>query len=151
MATLATGLLARFGRAGLAPAGFHLEVSLAHFLSSPSKLFPTRYAGELEVRPPGAPTTSPSAGESGVPLHFISAIRNGNQEPASVVLNHSETDAFAASTRATNACNRGDGFPFFQIRLNGSRTSISTTGSNAMPLGHCHRVDSVTQAIPIWH
>src|SRR5258708_8621279 len=64
---------------------------------------------------------------------------------------HSETDCFAASTRPTNACSRGDEFPFFQITLNGSRTSISTTGSSAMPLGHCHRVDSVTQAIPIWH
>ena len=27
---------------------------------------------------------------------------------------------FAASTRPTNACSRGDEFPFFQIKLNGS-------------------------------
>ena len=73
------------------------------------------------------------------------------QEATAVAFDHSETDGLVASTRPTNACSRGDAFRFFQIRLNGSRTSISTTGSNAMPLGHCHRVDSVTQAIPIWH
>jgi hypothetical protein len=75
------------------------------------------------------------------------------QECAQVVIafDHSETNCLAASTRPTNACSRGEEFPFFQIKLNGSRTSISTTGSNAVPLGHCHRVDSVTQAIPIWH
>src|SRR4029078_10245385 len=34
-----------------------------------------------------------------------------------------------ASTWATNACSSGEELPFFQIRLNGSRTVISPTGS----------------------
>jgi Bacterial regulatory protein, Fis family len=41
--------------------------------------------------------------------------------------------------------------PFFQIRLNGSRTFMSTTGSNTTPRGQCQRVDSFSHAIPIWH
>src|SRR5215468_10728854 len=41
MATLATGLLARFGRAGFAPAGFHQEVSPFHLRFLPFHAFPS--------------------------------------------------------------------------------------------------------------
>src|SRR5262245_482888 len=41
MATLATGLLARFGRAGFAPAGFLQEVSPSHFRFLPFHAFPS--------------------------------------------------------------------------------------------------------------
>src|SRR5215471_12996572 len=58
---------------------------------------------------------------------------------------------FIACTSATNFCNKGDVLSFFQIRLNGSRTFISTTGSKTMPRGQCQRIDSVIQAIPIRH
>src|ERR1700686_3782899 len=41
MATLATGLHARFGRAGLAPAGLHQEVSPSHLRFLPFHAFPS--------------------------------------------------------------------------------------------------------------
>jgi len=40
---------------------------------------------------------------------------------------------------------------FFQTRLNGSRTCMSTTGSKTTPRGQCQRVDSFIHATPIRH
>src|ERR1700752_648569 len=52
---------------------------------------------------------------------------------------------------ATNFCRRGDEVSFFQIRLHGSRTFISTTGTKAMPRGQCQRTVSGCQESPIRH
>ena len=57
----------------------------------------------------------------------------------------------SASTRATNFRSTGDELSFFQIRLNGSRTFISTTGSKTIPRGQCQRTVSGCQEIPIRH
>jgi Metallo-beta-lactamase superfamily len=57
--------------------------------------------------------------------------------------------SFVACTCATNFCSKGDELSFFQMRLSGSRTFISSTGSKTMSRGQCQRMDSVIQAIPI--
>src|SRR5215470_10072117 len=50
MATLATGLLARFGRAGFAPAGFHQEVSPFHLRFLPFHAFPSAITRSAAVK-----------------------------------------------------------------------------------------------------
>jgi hypothetical protein len=60
----------------------------------------------------------------------------------------SSLGGIAACTCATNLLSKGDELSFLQIRLNGSRTFISRTGSNTTPRGQSQRVDSVNQASP---
>src|SRR5271156_1547739 len=51
MATLATGLPARFGRAGLTPAGFHQEVSPSHLRFLLFQTFPSAMTMSARVKP----------------------------------------------------------------------------------------------------